>query len=77
MRVAGMRDGSQRRIEMAAGRTGVSSTKRRRMKPRYGAMPVPVATMMMSASGLDSGMSITLPVGPVSVTSCPGDASHR
>ena len=25
---------------------GVVSVKRRRMKPRYGAMPVPVATMM-------------------------------
>ena len=40
-------------------------------------MPVPVATMMRSASGVASGMSMTLPVGPVTEISSPGFASHR
>jgi len=43
----------------------------------YGAIPVPVATMMMSASGVFSGISMTLPEGPVSITSSPGFASHK
>ena len=62
---------------MNAAAAGVSSMKRRRRKPRYGAMPVPVATMMRSAFGVTSGMSMTLPVGPVTISSCPGFASHR
>ena len=44
---------------------------------RYGAMPVPVATMIRSALGSFSGMSMTLPEGPVSMTSSPGLVSHR
>ena len=67
---------SHARPEKAAA-AGVSSTKRRRRKPRYGAMPVPVATMMRSVSGFSSGISITLPVGPVTETASPGLASHR
>ena len=47
------------------------------MKERYGAMPVPVATMMRSALGFDSGMRITFPDGPVSVTESPGFESHK
>ena len=60
-----------------ASAAGVSSTKRRRQKLRNGATPVPVATMMMSASGVASGSSIVLPEGPVNVTSCPALASQR
>ena len=60
-----------------AAEAGVSSINRRRRKPLYGAIPVPVATMMMSAEGVASGMSITLPVGPVKVTSLPGLESQR
>merc|ERR1719316_2365701 len=56
---------------------GVCSTKRRLRKERYGAMPVPVATMIRSTDGSFSGMSITLPDGPVSDSSSPGLASHR
>merc|ERR1719353_1178450 len=44
---------------------------------RYGAMPVPVATMIRSAFGFFSGRSMTLPEGPVSLTSSPGLVSHR
>jgi hypothetical protein len=47
------------------------------MMLRYGAMPVPVATMIRSALGSFSGMSMTLPEGPVSLTSSPGLLSHR
>ena len=47
------------------------------MNERYGAMPVPVATMMRSTLGSFSGMSITLPDGPVSESSVPGVESHR
>ena len=47
------------------------------MNERYGAMPVPVATMMRSALGSFSGMSMTLPEGPVSASSSPGLESHR
>merc|ERR1719230_1469931 len=56
---------------------GVFSVKRRRMTVRYGAMPVPVATMIRSTLGSFSGMSMTLPDGPVSFTSSPGFESHR
>lgn len=48
----------------------------RRQKVRYGAIPVPVATMMTTALG-SSGRSKTLPVGPVMVISVPGVASQR
>jgi hypothetical protein len=47
------------------------------MNERYGAMPVPVATMIKSALGFFSGMSITLPEGPVSLSSTPGLESQR
>ena len=47
------------------------------MNERYGAMPVPVATMIRSTFGSFSGISITLPEGPVSATSSPGLVSHR
>lgn len=40
-------------------------------------MPVPVATMIRSVFGSFSGMSITLPDGPVIVSSVPGFASHK
>ena len=43
----------------------------------YGAIPVPVATMIRSVSGFFSGMSMTLPAGPVSITSSPGLVSQR
>ena len=43
----------------------------------YGAMPVPVATMIRSTSGVCSGISMVLPVGPVMATSVPAFASHR
>ena len=56
---------------------GVSSMKRRRRKPRNGAIPVPVATMIRSVVGDASGNSITLPVGPVIVSDVPGVASQR
>ena len=46
------------------------------MNPRKGATPVPVATMMTSASG-DSGSSRPLPTGPVSATTSPGLPSQR
>ena len=62
---------------LKAALAGVSSAKRRRRKPRYGAMPVPVPTMIRSAVGSCSGMSITLPIGPVTETASPGWLSHR
>merc|ERR1719401_1269547 len=56
---------------------GVASTNMRFKNERYGAIPVPVATMMISVSGLSSGKSITLPLGPVILTTVPGSASQR
>lgn len=38
---------------------------------------MPVPTMITSASGVSSGRSIILPLGPVRVTSCPGFALHK
>ncbi len=61
-----------------ASAAGVRSTKRRRIKLRYGAIPIPVATIIRSLlKFLDSGKRKALPVGPVSFTSSPGFASHR
>jgi hypothetical protein len=40
-------------------------------------MPVPVATMIRSVSFFSSGISITLPDGPVSASSVPGVESQR
>lgn len=56
---------------------GVSSSKSRCKNPRYGAIPVPVPTMITSASGVSSGRSIIFPLGPVRVTSCPAPAVHK
>merc|ERR1719277_1354399 len=52
-----------------------ASLNRRRKYERIGAMPVPVANMMMLESG-SSGSSISAPVGPVMSTSWPTSMSQ-
>jgi hypothetical protein len=54
----------------------VFSMNSRCIKPRKGAIPVPVAIIIISFVGSD-GRSIVLPTGPATITSCPGAMSHK
>lgn len=57
-------------------KSGLFSVKARRMYVRNGAMPVPVASMMIVALG-SSGINIAVPTGPVIATLSPGWRSQR